>query len=193
MLELKKLCTIFGYIKAKYFLKKNIKFIGKVNISGIPIFVFAKTGKLILGNNVYLKSNKKNYHLNMHSSVKIMADKKNAVVEIGDNTRVNGACIHASKKIVIGKNCLIAANVQIIDSSGHELSFDNPENRINTVDIPKEIIIEDNVWIGANSIILPGVKIGYGSIIAAGSVVAKDIPPMCIAGGNPAKVIKEYK
>jgi len=188
-----KIRTLFGIFKVKKIFRKNIELLGNIIISGTPIFVFAKTSKLILGNNVHLKSNKKSYHLNMHSTVKIMADTDNAVIEIGDNTRINGACIHASRRVFIGSNCLIAANVQIIDSSGHELSFDNPENRINTVDIPREIIIENSVWIGANSIVLPGVKIGYGSVIAAGSVVTKDIPPMCIAGGNPAKIIKEYK
>ena len=53
----------------------------------------------------------------------------------------------------------------------------------------KDVVIEDCVWIGANSIVLPGVRIGRGSIVGAGSVVVKDIPPMVIAAGNPAKVI----
>ncbi|WP_321332886.1 acyltransferase [uncultured Bacteroides sp.] len=121
-----------------------------------------------------------------------MADTPNAKIIIGDNTRINGACIHAQNKIVIGKNCLIAANVQIFDSNGHLPAFDCVQLRINTRDIPKEIIIGDNIWIGANSIILPGVHIGNGSVIAAGSIVTQDIPAMVLAGGNPAKIIKEY-
>lgn len=54
----------------------------------------------------------------------------------------------------------------------------------------KPVVIEDNVWIGFGSIIMPGVKIGRGSVIAAGSVVVKDVPPMSVVGGNPAKIIK---
>ena len=56
----------------------------------------------------------------------------------------------------------------------------------------KKIVIGNDVWIGINCIILPGVKIGSGSIIRAGSVVDQDIPPMCIAGGNPVRVLKSY-
>lgn len=124
--------------------------------------------------------------------MKIMADRTGAFITIGNNTRIHGSCIHAYNKISIGENCLIAANCQIIDGNGHDLSFPDVANRINTRGDAKKIIIEDNVWIGANCIILPGVRIGYGSVIAAGSVVVKDIPAMCVAGGNPAKIIKDY-
>lgn len=189
---IRKIKSLIGLLLVKYYHSKHIILMGKINISGIPLFVFKFNGKLILGDNVHLKSNKRSYHLNMHSPVKIMVDKKNSLIEIGDNTRINGSCIHANKRIMIGKNCLIAANCQIIDGNGHDLSFPDVENRINTFGDAKEIIIEDNVWVGANSIILPGVKIGYGSVIAAGSVVVKSIPPMSVAGGNPAKVIKDY-
>jgi len=126
----------------------------------------------------------------MYASVKILADREGAVISIGRNTRINGACIHAWKRVSIGENCLIAANCQIIDSNGHDLSFDNVENRINTKDNPKDIVIEDNVWLGANTIVLSGVKIGRGSVISANSVVVKDIPPMVVAGGNPAVIIR---
>lgn len=64
------------------------------------------------------------------------------------------------------------------------------ENRINTTGEVKKVIIEDNVWLGTGVIVLPGVRIGNGSIIAANSVVNKNVPPMVIAGGNPLKIIK---
>jgi acetyltransferase-like isoleucine patch superfamily enzyme len=86
---------------------------------------------------------------------------------------------------------LIAANCQIFDGNGHDISFPDVGNRINTTGASKPIVIEDNVWIGANSIILPGVTIGRGSVISANSVVTKDVPPMVIAGGNPAIIIKD--
>jgi acetyltransferase-like isoleucine patch superfamily enzyme len=54
-------------------------------------------------------------------------------------------------------------------------------------------VIEDDVWIGANSIVLPGVTIGKGAVIAAGSVVTKNVPPMAVARGNPAQVILDYR
>ena len=65
----------------------------------------------------------------------------------------------------------------------------NPENSSATYGRP--IVIEDKVWIGINSTILPGVKIGYGAIVGAGSVVTKDVPPYAIVGGVPAKLIRK--
>jgi acetyltransferase-like isoleucine patch superfamily enzyme len=166
---------------------------GKVYVSGIPLLVFKENSRLILGDNVSIKSNRESYHLHMFQPVKLMADRKDAVIEIGGNTRINGSCIHAYKKISVGKNCLIAANCQIFDCNGHDISFPDVENRINTVGTAKEIRIEDNVWIGANSMVFPGVTIGYGSVIAAGSIVNRDIPRMCLAGGNPVQIIKQFE
>ncbi|WP_425430495.1 DapH/DapD/GlmU-related protein [Chitinophaga niastensis] len=79
-----------------------------------------------------------------------------------------------------------------MDGNGHDLSFPDVSNRINTHGTVKPVSIADNVWIGTNVVILPGVNIGEGSIISANSVVHKDIPAMSIAGGNPAVVIKQY-
>lgn len=67
----------------------------------------------------------------------------------------------------------------------------NPENRSATYGRP--IVIEDKVWIGINTTILPGVKIGYGAIIGAGSVVTRDVPAMSIVAGNPARIIKQIE
>ena len=64
----------------------------------------------------------------------------------------------------------------------------DPDNRSATYGRP--IVIEDKVWIGINSTILPGVTIGYGAIVGAGSVVTKDVPAMTIVAGNPARIIK---
>lgn len=163
---------------------------GKIIIQGKPIIEIGDGARILIGNNVTINSINHGYHINMHSPVKLYADKKGAVIEIGDNTRIHGTCIHAYKSVTIGRNCLIAANCQIIDCNGHELSFEDVENRVNTGSDGKPVIIEDCVWIGANSIVLPGVRIGRGSIISAGSVVVKDIPPMVLAGGNPAQIIK---
>ena len=188
----RKIKSLYGYIKLKYLYRNYVFIKGKVLVSGVPILYFKENGYLRIGKNVRLNSNIESYHLNMCSPVKLMADRRDALIEIGDNTRIHGSCIHAYNKISIGRNCLVAANCQIFDASGHDLSFDNVGNRINTIGEQKEVIIEDSVWLGANCIVMPGVHIGRGSIIAAGSVVVKDIPAMCIAGGNPAKVITRY-
>jgi acetyltransferase-like isoleucine patch superfamily enzyme len=170
----------------------NIVNQGKIRITGHPIIDIRKSCKLYIGNGVTLNSRNKGYHINMYSPVKLFADMPGAEIKIGDYTRIHGSCIHSYKSIEIGKNCLIAANCQIIDSSGHNISFPDTENRINTKGEGKPIVIEDDVWIGTNCVILPGVRIGKGSVIAANSVVKKDIPPMVVAGGNPCVVLKDY-
>jgi acetyltransferase-like isoleucine patch superfamily enzyme len=164
---------------------KDLKLMGK------PIVQIANNAKICLGTNVTLNSRNYGYHASMHSPVKLMADRSGAVISIGNNTRINGACIHACAKIEIGKNCLIAANVQIIDSNGHEACFDNPASRINTSSDARPVFIEDNVWIGIGAVILPGSRIGKGSIIGANTVVTKDVPAMVVFAGNPGRIVKK--
>ena len=172
--------------------KKNIEIKGKVTLNGIPLIEIMKGSRLYIGTDVSLNSNNKGYHINLHSPVKLLADRPGAVIRIGDKTRIHGTCIHAYQSVVIGNNCLIAANCQIFDGNGHDLSFPDVDNRINTKGTSKPVTIEDSVWIGANSIVLPGVTIGRGSVVSANSVVVKDVPPMVVVGGNPAVIIKNY-
>lgn len=172
--------------------KKGLYISGQIRIKGFPRIDITDGASIKIEDNVTLDSSNDGYHINMHSPVKLLADRPGAEIVIKENTRIHGTCIHSCKKISIGRNCLIAANCQIFDESGHDLSFPNVENRINTRGDTKPILIGDNVWLGANCIILPGVSIGNGSVIAAGSVVIKDIPGFVLAGGNPAKVIREY-
>lgn len=178
------------YLRKSLVFTKGLKIVGDLKVVGRPIIQITKYSKVVIGDNVTLNSRNYGYHANMYSTVKLMADREGATILIGDNTRINGACLHAYNRIEIGKNCLIAANVQIIDASGHELAFDNPSNRINTSSEGKPIYIEDNVWIGLNAIVLPGVRIGQGSIIGANTVVSKDVPPMVVFAGNPGSVVK---
>lgn len=155
-----------------------------------PSILIKKGGLLDLGNNVTINSDNHGYHINMYKHCKFLIDRPGAQIIIGEHTRIHGSCIHAYEKISIGKNCLIAANCQIFDGNGHDLSLEKPEDRIFTKGKSDPIIIEDYVWIGANVVVLPGVKIGKGSIISANSVVHRNIPPGVIAGGNPIQVIK---
>ncbi len=172
--------------------RKGIKIAKGVRFKNTAFIIKDKLAIIEIKENTIINSSNKGYHLNMFQKCKLYADKPNAVISIGKNSRIHGTCIHAQNSIIIGSNCLIAANTQIIDSNGHKLSFYNVENRTKTKDQGKPIIIEDNVWIGTNCVILGGTTIGKGSVIKAGSVVKGNVPELCIYGGNPAILIKQY-
>lgn len=170
---------------------KRSLYLGRdVEFRGRPLIEIENGGSVHVGSRVRLNSRNRGYHVNMFGPVKLFADMPGATIRIGEDTRIHGACIHAYSSIVIGKRCLIAANTQIVDGSGHDLCLDTPEHRILTIGTALPIVIEDDVWVGMNCIVLPGVTIGRGSVIGAGSVVTKDIPPGTVAAGNPARVIR---
>jgi acetyltransferase-like isoleucine patch superfamily enzyme len=180
--------TGFIYI-ARLFYRINIA--GKCKVIGVPIVnITHHSGQLFIGKNVTLNSYNFDYHANMTAPVKVFIEGEDSSIHIGDDTRIHGTCLHARKRITIGKRCLIAANCNIIDSNGHESMLSSPEHRFKSVDEPHEIVIEDDVWIGMNSIILPGSVIGRGSIVAANSVVKMSVPPNSIVRGNPAVIAK---
>ncbi|MCZ7672776.1 MAG: acyltransferase [Chloroflexi bacterium] len=112
----------------------------------------------------------------------------NGLLEIGDGTFINYGCSIAANKLVrIGKNCNIGTYVIMMDNDFHRLE---PERRYEFPE-SEPIILENNVWLGARVIVLKGVTIGEGSVIGAGSVVTKDIPPRSLAAGMPAKILRE--
>lgn len=114
---------------------------------------------------------------------------KNSVLHIGENTYIGEFNnIRASDgDIFIGNNCLISQHISII-SSNHNIYKSGQINDSGVDEIKNGVEIEDNVWIGANSIILPGVKICNGSVIGAGSVITKNVPPNSIIFGNPGRI-----
>ncbi|GHV48006.1 hypothetical protein FACS1894181_02690 [Bacteroidia bacterium] len=108
-------------------------------------------------------------------------------VSIGNNSALGSFChIWGIGGVTIGNNVLIAAHC-CITSLGHDISCSSMRENI----ISKKVVIEDDVWLGYNVIVLPGVTIGKGCVIGAGSVVTSDIPSYSIAVGNPARVIKK--
>lgn len=113
-------------------------------------------------------------------------------LEIGDRSRVgHGTSFTVGKKITIGKDCRIATHVTIFDSPGHPA---DPVARLThrplDPDEVQPVTIGDNVWIGQNCIIFPGVTIGNNSIVAAGSSVMVNVPPNVLVAGNPARQAK---
>lgn len=103
---------------------------------------------------------------------------------------MSSTVLWAHKNITIGNYVKIGGNCILIDTDSHNKDYMIRRGQYTDWGIAEPIVIEDDVFIGMNCIILKGVTIGARSIIAAGSVVTKSIPADCIAGGNPAKVIK---
>jgi galactoside O-acetyltransferase len=149
---------------AHAFIGVGVTFIGARNIE--------LGGEVILGANSFLGS----YGVGRISVGSRLLGNRNVVI-----SAVEG-------NITIGNNVLLGPNVVIVSDNHKYDRLDIPIRAQGTS--TGEILIEDDVWIGANSVILPNVKIGRGSIIAAGAVVNRDISPNSIAGGVPAKIIR---
>jgi acetyltransferase-like isoleucine patch superfamily enzyme len=166
--------------------------IGKVMIMGSPQISVCAGGFLEIEDGVILRSSNRGYHVNLFAPVKLQVSYPGSKIRIGVRSRVYGSSLNAYNSIEIGQDCLIAGNCQIMDANGHYPHFDCLEKRAASKDKGRPVVLEDYVWLGTGCIVLPGVRIGRGSIVGAGSVVAQDIPPLCVAAGNPAKVVRRF-
>ena len=111
-------------------------------------------------------------------------------IHLGDNFLTNyNVTILDVAPVTIGDDVMIGPNT-LITTVGHPLS---PKGRKERHGICKPVTIGNNVWMGGNCTVLPGVKIGNNAVIAAGAVVTKDVPDNCVVGGVPAKVIKKLE
>ena len=183
-------------------LKKIREKLLELRFSKFRNLVFDKSASVGLRgivHNRYLKNAK--FKVGQGSSVDstIVFEKDGAHLAVGNNTYIGGATISCAQKISIGNNVQIAWGVVLIDHNSHSLDYrvrrnDLPDQIRGTKDwdqvSTKNIDIGDDVWIGLNSIVLKGVKIGNGAIIGAGSVVTRDVLAMTVVAGNPAIQIK---
>lgn len=159
---------------------------GKLYINLFP------TAKLRIGDNLYFSSGWGINALCANRKGMIYAT-DNAIINIGNNVGMSSTVLWAHKSITIGNHVKIGGNCVVIDTDSHNKDYMIRRGQYTDWGVAEPIVIEDDVFIGMNCIILKGVTIGARSIIAAGSVVTKSIPADCIAGGNPAKVIKSLK
>jgi len=116
-------------------------------------------------------------------------------LEIGDRTYVAHDCaFHVARRLRIGRDCMIAAGTFLFEYSGHPT---DPADRLAGLAAPADkvrpITIGDNVWIGTRCLIMPGVTVGDGSVVAAGSIVRGDVPPYTVFAGNPARQVAELR
>lgn len=145
---------------------KLLRVVGKARLSK------SENTKLIIGD-----------YVTLYQNVSFFLDKESAKIIIGDRTYINRRTeIMCKSSIEIGNNCAISWDVVITDTDYHS---------INKKEDTSPVIIGDNVWIGCRALILKGVKIGSGSVVAANATVTKNVPENCLVAGTPAQVIKK--
>lgn len=184
--------ALFAIPDRIYFLYQLIRFApqmdGKLTIHG-KMYMYSQRAHICFGNNVEINSNLKSNPIG-GSTKTILYAKPGARIKIGNNVGISNACLYAAEEIEIGDNVLIGGDTCIYDTDFHSLDAKEREFKKEHIRIVP-VRIKDNVFIGAHCLILKGVTIGEKSIIAAGSVVTKDVPSNQIWGGNPAKCIRE--
>ncbi|MDO9185595.1 MAG: acyltransferase [Bacteroidia bacterium] len=158
--------------------------IGKKNLFDGVIRIVNQSGRksIIIGEKCRFNSSSRSNMIGINRPCIISTHLPNSKISIGNNCGFSGTVIGCFKEIYLGNNVRCGANTLITDSDWH---LNDPRSGI-----PKAVRIEDNVWLGVNSVVLKGVTIGTNSVIGANSVVVKDIPANVIAAGNPCKIIK---
>ncbi|MGL5964307.1 MAG: acyltransferase [Cetobacterium sp.] len=174
--------NIKGRLKAT-----KIKVEGKNNIVEIENDSFLKNSKISIKGNNNRVLIKKGCDL---KNLKIFMEDSDSLVIIGEESTCSGAKIlsQEGKKVILGKKCMLSYDIEIRNSDSHKIFSKRTNERINHA---KDIIIEDNVWLGMRSVILKGSHIGEGSIVAAGSIVAGDVENNSIVVGIPSRRIKD--
>jgi acetyltransferase-like isoleucine patch superfamily enzyme len=182
----------WGLVEPIYARSQGVVVGNKVRFFGSPIISLAPNSTIEIGEKCVICSVSEMTALGVNHPVVLRTIDTGASIYIGENTGISGATIVAQKKVSIGRECLLGANVVIADTDFHTItSLNRRFNSIKSEIGSAPIEIKDNVFIGMNSVILKGVTIGVNSVVAAGSVVAKDVPPNTIVAGNPAKIIRE--
>ena len=176
---MKKYFIILFYLFEKHLLKIKLGFSSVVKYP----FVIWNKECLEISKNVFISEG---------SFFAISPQGNEAKVKIGDNTTIGkNFFVAAVKKVEIGKDVLISNNVFITDHNHSFNQFDKPIIQ-QGLEYKGSVIIGDGSFIGINSVILPGVKIGKNACIGASSVVTKDVPDYAVLVGNPGKIIKHY-
>lgn len=188
------LLSIFIYIRVQMLLLLNQVQHGKINCRGVPFIAIVPGGVCNIGDN-FTMNNGMRYNPIGYPQPCMMVVTQGAKLIIGKNVGISQTSLICHHSITIGDNVKIGGGVKIYDTDFHSLDPDIRKNKELDIQSKKvaPVIIGNNVFIGAGSIVLKGVTIGDNSIVGAGSVVSRDIPSNEIWGGNPVKFIKKIK
>ncbi|WP_249030540.1 acyltransferase [Tannockella kyphosi] len=160
----------------------NLNINGKLSLHG--------NGKIYIGNNVTIHSDCRINPIGGLTKTFLRAE-GSAILKIGNNVGISHSAITAFENITIEDNVLIGSGCKIYDTDFHSLDYNERINENDTGAKCRSVLIRNGVFIGAHCIILKGVTIGEKSIIGAGSVVTRSVPPYQVWAGNPAKFIKK--
>ena len=189
-LKIKFLFPFYQILAYITFYSNGIKFTTLKSL-GVPYVHISLGAKCIIGKDL-LMNNSADYSDSGTNGKCRIEVRDNAILAIGDNVGMSDVTISCHQKITIGNNVLLGVGSHIRDTDNHSLNpmdWNTPKDWLNKK--TAEIIIEDNVFIGAYSFILKGVAIGQNSVIGAGSVVTRSVPEGEIWAGNPAKFIRK--
>lgn len=163
---------------------------GKISVIGAPVIEVSPGSVVSFGKDVVLISNNL-ATLGVNHPVVLRTLRPGARITLGDRVGMSGGTICAAQLVQIGDDTKIGANVVIVDTDFHSLNPDQRSDETYCTIGASDVVIGRRVFIGMNSIILKGVRIGDNSAIGAGSVVTNSIPPDSIAAGNPCRVIRK--
>ena len=172
---------------SRFLYGKRLKIDSSFDVWGKIRFLILGKGSITIGKNFHAVSSRKRSVITLFTPCHLSVI-DDAHIVIGDNVSLNGTTITSRNHVFIGDNTQIGPNTIIMDNDGHPVW--PPEDRWAKKGPSAPIIIQNDVWIGMNCIILKGLTIGHGSVIAAGSIVIKDVESNSIYAGNPAKKIK---
>ncbi|CAA6680034.1 MULTISPECIES: DapH/DapD/GlmU-related protein [unclassified Lentimonas] len=170
----------------------GVKFGRGLRVLGMPIISMCENSEIRLGENVKVYSNSRFTPLGVSRPCIFRTMGPGALIEVGSNVGMSGVVLCSREKITIGDDVLLGSGVMIVDSDFHPL-LACERNQPGGDDMHAKhapVVVESRAFLGMNSIILKGVHIGADSVVAAGSVVTKDVEPGTIVAGNPAVLVK---
>ena len=159
----------------------------------MPIITRCEGSNILIGDRVVICSDSRFTALGVFHPVILRTLRFGASLTIGSDSGLSGTTICAALSVDIGERCLIGADVMITDTDFHPLESKDRRYRSELDARARPVIIKDDVFIGARVVVLPGVTIGTGAVIGAGSVVTKDVPAFTVCAGNPACVIRHLR
>lgn len=168
---------------------QGIKYGRNLKLIGWPMIFVTNGGVIRIGDDVSINSSALSNLLGLYQRTMIVAKGKGEIT-IGNDVGISGAAIYSWESIKIGDHTIIGANAKIVDTDFHPTDVVTRVNKKNYLAKTSKVVIGENVFIGMNSIILKGTKLGNNCIVGAGAVVSGEYADGSMIIGNPAKTVK---